>query len=346
MNVLCIGDPHFKTNNIIDVECFHKEILKVTAQNSIDLIIILGDILHTHAKIHITPLNKAYEFIDDLRKICQVIILVGNHDMINHSQFLTTNHWMNSLKEWENIIIADKVIHYKPIKNNKEYHIVCVPYVQPGRFIEALNTDKKNDWKKADLVCAHQEFKGCSMNSIESSSGDDWKSDYPFIVSGHIHDYQWLHGKCFQKGTIFYPGSGFQHAFGESSQRCVPLIDMNTKIITEFILNMPKKHTITIELNQIPELTIDNKDNTKLVIRCSDTEFKVFKQSEQFNKLIKKGVKISHKTTSEIELTEQDKMSFEELLYQKCNQNIFTLSDFFHIFKEKPKNYKPEQFYL
>ena len=38
------------------------------------------------------------------------LLLVGNHDYINNQQFLTNNHWMNAMKDWNNVTIIDKVI--------------------------------------------------------------------------------------------------------------------------------------------------------------------------------------------------------------------------------------------
>ena len=43
-----------------------------------------------------------------MSEISTTYILVGNHDLINNQQFLSTNHWMNALKDWPNIFIVDK----------------------------------------------------------------------------------------------------------------------------------------------------------------------------------------------------------------------------------------------
>ena len=62
--------------------------------------------------------------------------------MINHDQFLTNNHWMNALKQWENVTIVDKVLH---IEVDTKDLLFC-PFVAPGRFIEALETNNF-EWK-------------------------------------------------------------------------------------------------------------------------------------------------------------------------------------------------------
>ena len=166
----CIGDIHIKTDNISDIELFHSKLLNYLNEHKPTYIIVLGDVLDRHEHIHTLPLNKAYEIIDSLRKIAFTYVLVGNHDMINNSQFLTTNHWMNGMKEWENVKIVDTVIY------NEKENFLLVPYVPVGRFEEALILSGY-DYTNANIIFAHQEFKGCKMGAITSELGDVWKKN-------------------------------------------------------------------------------------------------------------------------------------------------------------------------
>ena len=63
MKVLAIGDPHFKTSNIKEVDMFLDRIKSLCIHETPDLIVILGDLLHEHERLHTTPLNKAYYFV-------------------------------------------------------------------------------------------------------------------------------------------------------------------------------------------------------------------------------------------------------------------------------------------
>ena len=99
--IVAIGDQHFTTKNIPEIDIFIDVVTEMVSEKKPDFIVLMGDLLHTHEKIHTVPLNKAYEFINKMRKIAKTFILVGNHDYINASQFLTTNHWLNGVKEWE-----------------------------------------------------------------------------------------------------------------------------------------------------------------------------------------------------------------------------------------------------
>ena len=113
MLIAAIGDTHFRVDNISIVDTLIGELLKNLKEKNPDLIVLLGDILHDHERLHTIALNRAYHLIKELRKIAPVYVIVGNHDMINHEQFLTDQHWMNAMKLWENVTIVDQVIHDK-----------------------------------------------------------------------------------------------------------------------------------------------------------------------------------------------------------------------------------------
>ncbi len=53
-----------------------------------------------------------------------------------------------------------------------------VPYVPPGRFVEALNIIDNEWWKNVNCIFAHQEFYGCKMGAIESIEGDKWDHSF------------------------------------------------------------------------------------------------------------------------------------------------------------------------
>jgi DNA repair exonuclease SbcCD nuclease subunit len=286
MKIIVIGDPHFKIDNIDEVNFFIQKIEELCIKEVPDLIVVLGDILHTHERLHTTPLNKAYEFINKMRKITLTIVLVGNHDMCNNQQYLSENHWMNGMKEWHNVIIVDNVVQ----KKFKDKHLVFVPYVYTGRFIEALNTNKEYDWKDSHLIFAHQEFYGCKMGAIISVEGDKWDEKFPNIISGHIHSKQNV-GK-----NIYYCGSSMQNAFGESETNIIPIIKLNsdkTYDLTEIDLELPRKKIIYTDVNSIENIKpIENDDKIKISISGDYEDFKAFKKSKKYTDLIKSGTKV------------------------------------------------------
>lgn len=261
--ILVIGDQHFTTKNIPEIDTFIKVINDIALKTKPDLIVLLGDLLHTHEKINTVPLNKAYDFINKMRTIAKTYILVGNHDYINASQFLTSNHWLNSLKEWYNVVIVDKIT-YSTI-NDKLF--VFAPYVEPTRFIEALDTEPAINWKEANLIFCHQEFAGCNMNGNYISNQGHWDLSYPQVIAGHIHTRQHL-----QK-NIYYTGSSMETEWKDESI-LNPQASYNTIALITYNDNEKKK---TEELDK--DFTLEEipmKLNRKLKIHLTMDELDSF----------------------------------------------------------------------
>ena len=252
MKILLIGDPHFKVSNCIETNQLHKETIKYIQNTDLDFVVILGDVLDTHEKIHIRPLCRAVNYITSIAKLIKTYVLIGNHDRLNNNVFLTDDHPFSGLKNTENIIIVDKVY--------QENNFIFVPYVYPGRFQEALETI---DFKpNKQFIFAHQEFKGVKMGAFVSEIGDGWPEDYPYVFSGHIHDFQQV-----QK-NILYTGTPFQHGFSDSCDKFLVLIETNDYDYTmeKVYLDIIKKRVLQIDFNQLKSYEEDKQFITKLII--------------------------------------------------------------------------------
>lgn len=321
MLAVAIGDTHFRVDNIPMIDLFISKINENLRDIKPDLIILLGDILHDHERLHTRALNKAYELINILRKTAPLYILVGNHDMCNNQQFLTDQHWMNGLKEWENVTIVDKVCQLIMLDNN---FLFC-PYVYPGRFIEALET-LNSEWKEADLIFAHQEFKGCRMGSIVSEEGDSWDCQNPIVVSGHIHS------KQSPQDNILYPGSSMQVAFGESETNIILLIHIDEEIEFEEVdLEMPRKRIIYITSEEFDSFTLPkNDDDIKLTIKGNYEDFKALKKTKKYRQFCADGIKIvyRHSKINKINKVQNDVGDFFKILHSLIkSENNTHLSD-------------------
>lgn len=316
--LMFIGDPHFQVSNITEVERFLISITNLAKKTQPTLIIIAGDLLHNHERLHTLALNKAYEFVATMRTIATTYVLVGNHDYIQNQQFLTENHWMNALKEWEDVVIVDKVIVDDTSVRGQQ--LVFVPYVPPGRFIEALETYPNTYsewWKTASCIFAHQEFKGCKMGAIVSEDGDPWDEDAPPVVSGHIHSRQ------FVQKNVYYSGSAMQHAFGESEQNVIALLHFRegerSYELEEVDLKLPRKRIVYMDISDVDEYKIPNTDDKiKLTISGDQAQFKAFKKSRKYKELINKDIKVIFKP-KRIELEKARKKDRE---YGTCFKEI------------------------
>lgn len=285
--VLCIGDPHIQVGNIPEVDLFIERLILLATKKQPDLIIVLGDILHTHERLHTIALNKAYEMINKLRLVTKTYVLVGNHDYIQNQQFLTENHWLSGMKEWENTVIVDKVIS----ENINDEKFVFTPYVPPGRFEEALNT-LDGDWKDASCIFAHQEFYGCKMGAIVSVEGDNWSSEFPHVVSGHIHSRQ------IPQENIYYTGSAMQHAFGESEKNIIAFLTFQKRHYKreEIDLQLPRKKIVYMDVEDIDDYKIPvTEDKIKVTLSGSYDQFKALKRTKKYKNLLENGMKVVFK---------------------------------------------------
>lgn len=208
--ILTIGDLHVKTKTLATSRKLFDAILDTIRQHgdAIRIVVLLGDLLHDHERINTQCMNLVLEFVQRLQdQDLRVVILVGNHDMINPTEFLTDNHWLSVLKNRPGVFVVDRPRVF--VNKAGDPLFVACPYVPPGRFIEALDTLKTFDWRaKAPVIFAHQEFRG--WNNGLTDVGDEWPATFPLVVSGHIHSKMWL------GDNVYYCGTPAQTGFGES----------------------------------------------------------------------------------------------------------------------------------
>ncbi len=91
VKVLVIGDSHFKTSSLHLCDLYIAECVNIAIKTKPDFIVLLGDTLDCHNTVYIQCYNKALKFIKELSNIALTIVLIGNHDYIDQSQFLTNN---------------------------------------------------------------------------------------------------------------------------------------------------------------------------------------------------------------------------------------------------------------
>lgn len=351
--IIVIGDQHFTTKNIPEIEAFIKVMTDIAMSTKPDLIVLLGDLLHTHEKINTVPLNKAYEFINNMRNIATTYVIVGNHDYINASQFLTTNHWLNGIKEWNNVVVVDNIKHL--ILKNKV--LFFAPYVEPNRFIEALDTSVGEDddevvhWKQANLIFCHQEFAGCNMNGNYISNQGHWDLSFPQIIAGHIHTRQHL-----QK-NIYYTGSSMETEWKDESI-------LNPQASYNSIALITYQEGDNFELQEIPikltrkikiHLTIDELDSfiiptptqeeegtdDKIKIQISGIpyeEFNTLKKTAKYKELIENNIKVDFEfNKSEVKVNNQ---KLQDIINDETLNN-----DFRSIFKTIVNQHKDPVFH-
>lgn len=330
---IVIGDQHFKINNIPEVDEYIIKLENIVKSKKPDFIVLLGDMLDQHEKIHSVPLNKAYEFIDRMRKIAKTFVIVGNHDMFHNTVFLTPDHWLNALKEWKNVTIVDTVI--KTSINGNDF--TFCPYLFPGRFEEALNIVLEDEWKESKCIFCHQEFEGCKMGAIVSVDGDKWSEEYPSVISGHIHKNQTI-------SNIYYPGSSMQVSFGETDKNIVSYVvfdeDKTEYLLEEIEIDLPRKKILYMDVEELETFKSEKtKDKLKITISGSYEEFKTLKKTKKYKEIVDDGIQIVFKTKKKEIRNLKDHIE-EQIENQKINKNITDGSNFRKILDESIKKEK------
>lgn len=307
LSVMVIGDPHFKDSNVAESRQMTKALIKIANEKNPDLIICLGDILDKHEKIHVEALCNANDMLAKLKNIAPLVIIIGNHDRRNNSDFMTNIHPFTAMKEWNNTYVVDYTLQFY-IKGHK---LIFVPYVPNGDFQSALSV--VNDWNiNTTCIFAHQEFYGCQMGHVLSLEGDKWSVDYPMVISGHIHDYQRL------QQNILYTGTPLQHGFGDLDTKTICYIDFtlaedlgidltdnnvtNNGVYMDeerIDLGLIKRVTNYITPQQLIDYEPDTDKIIRLVIKGTEAETKSIRHSVFIDKLKEKGVKVVIKTVRE-----------------------------------------------
>lgn len=341
MRILFVGDPHIRVENFGTIDRLIEMIQGVIEKHQVQLVVVAGDVLHTHERLHTLALNKSVDFLLQLGQLTRVVCLVGNHDYINNQQFLSTNHWMHHYRgKLENVTVVDRPLSERFEDGSRA---VFVPYTYPGRFVEALSAVE--GWHEADVVFAHQEFKGCKMGAITSEVGDEWDTAWPQVVSGHIHDYQR------PQPNVFYPGTPMQHSFGDRGGNIVLLIDtaVGGCVFTEIPTDVDKKRTVYVTVDDVAALVekgiaSTESEQVKVAIRGTSEEFKVFKESKEYKDLVRAGVKVAFKQEARTKPTLPDEASssasvgevtdFESILTDllKTTGNAQVLRDYREVF--------------
>lgn len=305
MRVLFVTDVHFKHNNLRETEILMNKLRDADLYDGINLAVIGGDVLDTHERIDVQLLNRAYDMITVIKSRVKVIVCVGNHDMINNQQFMTANHWMNGMKEWHNVTIVDEM----PFVLDG---LVFVPYVYPGRLVEALNL-ASIDWKKAYCIFAHQEILGCKMGAFVSEIGDKWELDWPLLISGHIHERQR------PQENVIYPGSVITHSFGNHGDESQGLSifefsDQGLLVSEERIsLGLKAKKTISLKVGDKIKISDFKDGNCRLVLSGTADEIAKHKVEKQSRILENEGIKIVYRLKDDIDHC-RPVQSFEKVL--------------------------------
>lgn len=227
--VLVIGDPHFKVGNQVQTDALIPFVVEQVERSGCGFVVVLGDVLDRHETIHMSPLTRAIEFLQSIHRTgVYLFVLIGNHDRANNQDFCSPLHPFTALKGWTRTFVVDAPmivnVQFDMASSPEDVRmrrLALCPYVPPGRFEESLRMlpvdSIEND---IDLIFAHQEFRNAKLGAFVSETGDEWPASHPFVISGHIHQYDPL------QSNILYTGTPLQLAFSDSDKKVLVCTDL------------------------------------------------------------------------------------------------------------------------
>ena len=304
LKFMAIGDIHIADRHMSITEEALSETLKIAAkfESQIQFIVVMGDILDRHKSINMFHLKKAVDFLQSLAKIKSTFVLIGNHDRPSNKDFMSGVHPFVGIN-CHNLVIVSSPRSFVFTVQGVNHNLLFMPYLPPGRFIEAFNTyadaaitagkwKTKLSIKDFSLIFAHQEFKGAPIGPIRSVNGDDWPSEYPMVISGHIHCRVRLPN---EKGNIYYTGSLYPVTFSEGTSKgaLICQYEVNSKNLHVDVWRTVKSMKVIKSVDAKDSIAVldmisMDRENTKYVISGTADEISSVKE-----KVLKSGKKLN-----------------------------------------------------
>ena len=331
--ILAIGDLHFRVDNLQPSEQLLQQVESWLKHHTVNFIVILGDVLHSHEKVFTFAMNMAVKFIRMCATYAVTYVMVGNHDATSNTFYCGDNHWMNVLRELPYVVVVDKPTY---LTNTK---VMCCPYVSNGRFVEALNEFAGEGWNTSPLIFAHQLLDGAKMGGIVSTGVEKWPLDYPMVISGHLHERQQ------PQGNLYYTGSSQQTTFAEQDDKSIVVVSVANEAtasteggtstsggsgavkIREIFLTLQQRKTVYMSVAEVQHFNFANISSTsevKVVIKDDDAAIKAFKKSLKYKQMEQlpqvKAVQFKPAVASTMPHTSTEPKEFAELLLQRLEQ--------------------------
>lgn len=146
-SILCIGDIHYKKDNVPDSIALTKRILELITEHKPDICVFLGDCLDRFEDIKMGPQKRVIDVFSKCMRLITsynpnglLVVLVGNHERPNPEKYEIDDHPYTALYEWKNTILVEKpeILIYEGIP------LLLMPYVPPGTFLQHLEIFDRN----------------------------------------------------------------------------------------------------------------------------------------------------------------------------------------------------------
>ena len=190
--------------NILNGLCYIRD---YCINNSIEHVLMAGDLFHKRGTIDVTVLNSVYKVITSFEELgVHLHILSGNHDQVDASQLPSSS--VHLFKDMSHVIEKPEYFRIED-KDGESVEVVAVPYSKDKEFVidsmSKLNKTCKHP--EQTILMAHLGVtggvtgSGMYVMSDEYSLSELTRVKWKYIVLGHYHRPQLLSKRAFYCGT-------------------------------------------------------------------------------------------------------------------------------------------------
>jgi DNA repair exonuclease SbcCD ATPase subunit len=271
-----LSDIHLM--NKLEYQTRQKQVLENTitklTEVKPDRIVIVGDLFHDFNKVNNETKKLGGWFLNELSKISQVIITLGNHDL----NMKAVNR-VDSVNTVINLINNPRVNYYDATTFYNDDNIIWSVWHHSDKtspWVLQPDFTKPKDKLVIDLfhdpINGSKTFFGQEFEDSKYVSLDDFKGD--LLLMGDIHQYQLFYNK---NNTIkgAYPSSLYQNNYGESvNNHGFILWDItDAKNITHEYIEVENEYSyINYYLKPISGDNVINYDNLNIELDDSDVK--------------------------------------------------------------------------
>lgn len=264
--IIHCADIHLRTYNMHDnfkesVNVFTKQIKKECLGLNKDevRILIAGDVVHQKITISNEQLVLLGKFLKTLSKFGKVIIIPGNHDLLENNK-----ERMDSISPVVNFIDSEDIVYYLKSGFYEDDNVIwCNFSLFDNEILDIRAYRRDNDTTNKKLISLYHGAINGSVTDIgysfENNNNLSMFFGSDMVMMGDIHkrqtfnvfeeaNYEYLStkqheeigfvkcddGKLIKQFLAAYPGSFFQNDFGESVDKHGFLVwDVDTCLFTE-----------------------------------------------------------------------------------------------------------------
>lgn len=193
-------------------------------------IVIVGDLVHQKIQISNEQLIFLHNFLTELSQICDVIIIAGNHDLLENNR-----DRLDSITPIVKLLNNPKIHYLKESKCYEDNNVVwCVYSIFEENKRPNIELGKTTFGDKKYIGLYHAPLSGAKTEKgyeFEFSDNVEIFDGLDLVMCGDIHLRQTIQAKM----PVVYCGSTVQQNFGERVKGHGFLLwDLSTNLFTEY----------------------------------------------------------------------------------------------------------------